>query len=432
MIWINFISIIISVLLIIILVLLLFGIMGRNNENPPLLGTLVFSSAYGITYLFLLIALSSYRDIYISWIVDQPELLIRLLLAFYLFASYFNLLFSISKKDNSTAFLKFLYFPFALQVIFSTLLFMMPQAFSPALTPNAGIQFQGYWVTWGISLIGMLNYGVALVAVLKNWKQEEYPFYRLSLSGLMIGFINPSMYVMPIVMLLSFSYHFYHVFWIQLTKRIIQQIDTLKFEVERRKLAEETVTVLNEELRHAYISTLEGWARALELRDKETEGHSRRVTELSFELARKYGLPDEELIHFRHGALLHDIGKMGIPDEILNKPNQLTIEEREIIERHPEIAIDMLKDIDFLSQALVIPYSHHEKWDGSGYPNQLKGNEIPLYARIFTVVDVWDALTSDRKYSKAWSHKEALDYIKENSGVFFDPDILEIFLELMS
>jgi len=187
----------------------------------------------------------------------------------------------------------------------------------------------------------------------------------------------------------------------------------------------------NLELTRAYDATLEGWARVLELHDRETEGHSRRVTEMTLEIARRMGVREEDLIHIRRGALLHDIGKLGIPDSILLKPGKLTEEEWEIMKKHPVYAYEMLSKIAYLRPALDIPYCHHEKWDGSGYPRGLKGEEIPLPARIFAVVDVFDALTSDRPYRKAWSREEAIAYIKERSGKDFDPAVVEVFLEVI-
>jgi response regulator RpfG family c-di-GMP phosphodiesterase len=184
----------------------------------------------------------------------------------------------------------------------------------------------------------------------------------------------------------------------------------------------------NLELQQAYDATIEGWSHALDLRDKETEGHTQRVTEMSQRLARIMGLKGETLLHMRRGALLHDIGKMGVPDSILLKPSEFTREEWEIMSKHPQLAYDWLKPIAYLKEALVIPYCHHERWDGSGYPRGLKGEEIPLTARIFTVVDEWDAITSDRPYRTAWPQEKAVEYIRESSGTHFDPDIVEVFL----
>jgi PAS domain S-box-containing protein/putative nucleotidyltransferase with HDIG domain len=186
----------------------------------------------------------------------------------------------------------------------------------------------------------------------------------------------------------------------------------------------------NAELVLSYNAAIEGWSRALDLRDKETEGHTQRVTDLSVQLARNLGMRDKDLVHFRRGSLLHDIGKMGIPDNILLKPGKLTQEERAIMKLHPTHAREMLESISFLQPALDIPYNHHEKWDGSGYPRGLSGPEIPWAARIFAVVDVYDALTSDRPYRKAWSKDKALKYIREQSGKYFDPKVVEAFLTL--
>jgi len=187
----------------------------------------------------------------------------------------------------------------------------------------------------------------------------------------------------------------------------------------------------NAQLYMAYDSTLEGWARTLELRDNETEGHSRRVSDLTLKLARMVGVTDEELVHIRRGTLLHDIGKMGIPDEILHKPGPLTPEEWMIMKQHPIFAYQLLKPITYLEKAIEIPYCHHERWDGSGYPRGLQGEQIPLAARIFMVVDVYDALRSDRPYRTAWSEEETRNYIKQNAGTLFDPRIVEQFLKLL-
>lgn len=187
----------------------------------------------------------------------------------------------------------------------------------------------------------------------------------------------------------------------------------------------------NIELSLAYDTTLEGWTRALDLRDQETEGHTQRVVEMTVRLAQLMGIADKDLIHIRRGALLHDIGKMGIPDSILLKPGPLTEEEWLIMRKHPVFAYNLLSPIAHLRQALDIPYCHHEWWNGSGYPRQLKGEEIPLSARIFSVVDVWDALTSDRPYRKAWNAKKTLDYIEEQKDIQFDPQVVELFLKLI-
>ena len=187
----------------------------------------------------------------------------------------------------------------------------------------------------------------------------------------------------------------------------------------------------NIELSLAYDTTLEGWAKALELRDQETEGHTLRVTETTMQLARAMGVNEEHIVHVRRGALLHDMGKIGVPDSILLKPGPLTDEEWTVMRRHPQLAFDMLSPIQYLRPALDIPYCHHEKWDGSGYPRGLKGKQIPLAARIFAIVDVWDALLSDRPYRKGWPAKDALQYIREQSGRHFDSQVVEAFLQMM-
>ncbi|HEY4712185.1 MAG TPA: HD domain-containing phosphohydrolase [Dehalococcoidia bacterium] len=192
----------------------------------------------------------------------------------------------------------------------------------------------------------------------------------------------------------------------------------------------ESLQSSNTELALAYDATIEGWSRALDLRDKETEGHSRRVTQLTVQLAKAMGIKNSELVQIRRGALLHDIGKMGIPDSILLKPDELTEKEWEIMKQHPVHAVNMLGSLMYLKDALDIPYSHHEKWDGTGYPRGLKGEEIPLAARIFAVADVYDALTSNRPYRKAWTKAEALQYIREQSGKHFDPTIVDAFFNL--
>jgi putative nucleotidyltransferase with HDIG domain len=188
----------------------------------------------------------------------------------------------------------------------------------------------------------------------------------------------------------------------------------------------------NIELALAYDATIAGWSRAMDLRDKETEGHTQRVTDLTLKLARAMKISEPQLTHIRRGALLHDIGKMGVPDNILLKTDELTGEEWQKMRKHTDFAYEMLSSIRYLQPALDIPYCHHEKWDGSGYPRGLKGEEIPIAARIFAVADVWDAITSDRPYRKGWSKKEALEYIKEQSGKYFDPQIVEGFLEVIS
>ena len=186
----------------------------------------------------------------------------------------------------------------------------------------------------------------------------------------------------------------------------------------------------NSELLLAYDATIEGWSHALDLRDNETEGHTQRVTEMAVKLGRAFGLNEAELAQVRWGALLHDIGKMGVPDGILLKPGPLTDEEWVVMKKHPTFAYEMLSPIRYLRLALDIPYCHHEKWDGSGYPHGLKGAQIPLVARIFAVVDVWDALTSDRPYRLAWTEEKAHEHIRASAGTHFDPQVVDVFMQL--
>ena len=185
------------------------------------------------------------------------------------------------------------------------------------------------------------------------------------------------------------------------------------------------------ELQDAYEATLKGWVRALDFRDNETGDHSRRVTLLTVELARLMGINEDELVHVRRSALLHEIGKIAVPDSILHKTGPLTEAEWDIMRKHPQIAIEMLEPIEYLRPALAIPFNHHERWDGTGYPRGIKGEEIPLAARIFAVVDVWDALSSDRPYRKAWPYEKIVEHMRQQSGTHFDPKVVELFLKMM-
>ncbi len=187
----------------------------------------------------------------------------------------------------------------------------------------------------------------------------------------------------------------------------------------------------NRELIEAYDSTIAGWANALELKDTETADHSQRVMKMTLRIARELGMEEGQLAHVRRGALLHDIGKMGVPDSILLKEGKLTEKEWEVIKEHPGHAFRLLSEIEYLRPAIDIPYCHHEKWDGSGYPRGLKGKQIPLAARIFAVVDVWDALTSDRPYRAAWDRKDALEHIRTQAGKHFDPEVVDVFNEVL-
>lgn len=220
----------------------------------------------------------------------------------------------------------------------------------------------------------------------------------------------------------------------QFTNKEIDLCNILSFQVslavanaQLYKKAQQAIV----DLTQSYDATLEGWSRVLDMRDHVTDEHTHRVADLTVALARKMGFPDLELGHIRRGALLHDIGKMGIPDAILQKPAALTKTEWEIMKTHPELAFQLLSRIGYLAPAMDIPYCHHEKWDGTGYPRKLKGEEIPPAARIFAVVDVFDALTSDRPYRRAWKKEDALAFIREQSGKHFFPEAVEAFLELL-
>ncbi|HEU4365593.1 MAG TPA: HD domain-containing phosphohydrolase [Candidatus Krumholzibacteria bacterium] len=213
-------------------------------------------------------------------------------------------------------------------------------------------------------------------------------------------------------------------------------LDFLETVAGQTSMAVENATMYDElqrshmDLRLAYDTTIEGWSRALDLRDKETEGHTQRVTELTLRLARRAGMSEAELVDVRRGALLHDIGKMGVPDHILLKPDKLTDDEWRLMKQHPTYAYELLKPIEYLRGALDIPLCHHEKWDGSGYPRGLKGAHIPLAARIFAVVDVWDAIRSDRPYRSGWSEERALEFINSVSGTHLDPDAVDLFMRV--
>ncbi|HJS18679.1 MAG TPA: HD domain-containing phosphohydrolase [Anaerolineales bacterium] len=188
--------------------------------------------------------------------------------------------------------------------------------------------------------------------------------------------------------------------------------------------------ISNIELNLAYDATIEGLSRALDLRDKETEEHTRRVTDITLKLASALGVAEADKVHIRRGAILHDIGKVAIPDQILFKRGPLVEEEWKIMKQHPDIAVQLLSPVTYLTHALDIPHWHHEKWDGTGYPDQLTGERIPFFARLFAFADVYDAMTSDRPYRPAWQREDALQYIDSQSGRHFDPNIMPVFMEL--
>jgi putative nucleotidyltransferase with HDIG domain len=201
-------------------------------------------------------------------------------------------------------------------------------------------------------------------------------------------------------------------------------------DVSERMRAENEVLQAKRDLEQAYEETLEGWARALELHERETLGHSRRVVDLTLEFAQELNISREDCVHIRRGALLHDIGKLYVPETILNKRGSLDKDEWAIILQHPHKAYQMLYPIEYLRQAIDIPYRHHEKWDGSGYPDGLAGEQIPFAARIFAIVDVFVALCEKRSYSTVRTPDEALEYIREQAGLHFDPELVEVFLRM--
>ncbi len=213
-------------------------------------------------------------------------------------------------------------------------------------------------------------------------------------------------------------------------KRLLAFADQAGVAIETSRLINNLQNA-NTELTLAYDATLKGWVHALDLRDRETKGHSQRVTKMTIALAEALGLKADEMEHIRRGALLHDIGKIGVPDNILNKPGPLNDEERDIMNQHPIYAYEMLSPIHYLRLAVDIPYCHHERWDGSGYPQGLRGEDIPLAARIFAIVDVWDALVTDRPYRLAWSSKKALAYIVSKTDTLFDPSLVGVFKEMI-
>jgi|GEM_PF-2718616 len=214
-----------------------------------------------------------------------------------------------------------------------------------------------------------------------------------------------------------------------LARQVMALLDLRRVTADRNAVARQLAHA-NAELNAAYDATLESLARALDLRDKEVDGHLARVADITVRLARGLGVPEAEWVHLRRGALLHDIGKMVIPDSVLLKPSALNDDEWAVMHKHPTYAYEMLSPIPLLRPALDIPLCHHERWDGEGYPRQLKGEAIPLAARIFSVVDVWDALRSDRPYRTGWSEARVRDYIQKRAGADFDPDVVEAFLKL--
>ncbi len=291
----------------------------------------------------------------------------------------------------------------------------------------------GVWEVRGNHELGVLGVAISQNAVVQASLNSQWSIFFLLLTALfliiLIGINLADTITRPLLQLVQAS--------VQVTRGNLDiQIDT-RTNDEISILTDSfngMVTSLHQsqkELLTAYDTTLEGWAKALELRDKETKGHSERVVELTLQLATETGIDKEALPNIRRGALLHDIGKMGIPDAILNKNGRLTEEEMDVIRDHPKFAYDMLKDNEYLQAALEIPFCHHEKWDGTGYPRGLKGEEIPITARIFAVVDVWDAMTHDRPYRKAIAPEEVLTYLMQQRGLYFDPHLVDLFIRIV-
>jgi len=279
----------------------------------------------------------------------------------------------------------------------------------------------------GIRDSGILAYPIfIIIGTLFFGKRAALYFTLVTIGSLVVltyleihGYIHPTIGttkfgdLIPIIILLLAAGTFVRVV-----------VGIIEHDLERVKESEA-------ELTKNYDLTLSAWAKVLEYRDQETEGHSRRLVELSTRLARALGMSEKEIIHLRRGALLHDIGKMAIPDGILLKPGALDEDERKIMQQHPIYAKQMLADVSFLQPCIDVAYSHHERWDGLGYPEGLKGEEIPLSARLFAVVDQWDALTSDRPYRKAWTREKVIAYLQENSGKIYDPKIIDVFLSII-
>ena len=230
-----------------------------------------------------------------------------------------------------------------------------------------------------------------------------------------------------------------HYVWLETSARSIiepgsknvTEIQSTSRDITERKRAENDLQLAHNQLSEAYEKTIEGWVRALDLRDRETEGHTQRVTELTLKVAKKLGFSEEELSHIKRGALLHDMGKIAIPDEILQKPGPLNEAEWEKMRQHPNYAYEMLSPISYLRPALDIPFYHHERWNGSGYPHGLKGESIPLAARLFAIIDVWDALRSDRPYRKELPREQVIEYLREKSDILFEPRLVDLFLDFV-
>jgi putative nucleotidyltransferase with HDIG domain len=283
------------------------------------------------------------------------------------------------------------------------------------------------WDGDGIRDSGLLAYPIFIMIGILFFGKRTAPLFTLAAIGSLLalvyleihGYVHPTIGATKFDVLISIT-----ILLVVAATATSVVAGNLENNFERVKRSEG-------ELRKNYDLTLAAWAKVLEYRDKETEGHSRRLVELSTQLARALNCSEEEIVHLRRGALLHDIGKLAIPDDILLKPGALNDAERRMMEKHPVYAKQMLSQVDFLQPCVAVAYSHHERWDGLGYPEGLKGEEIPLSARIFAVVDQWDALTSDRPYRKAWTRESVMAYFRENAGKIFDPEIVDAFLRIV-
>lgn len=283
------------------------------------------------------------------------------------------------------------------------------------------------WDGDGIRDFGLLAYPIFIMIGILFFGKRTAPFFTLAAIGSLValvyfeihGYVHPTIgatkfdVLIPIIILLIAA--------AAITWVVAGNLDK---NLERVKKSES-------ELRRNYDLTLDAWAKVLEYRDKETEGHSRRLVELSTEVARALNFSEEEIVYLRRGALMHDIGKLAIPDDILLKPGPLDADERKIMEQHPTYAKQMLSQVSFLQSSIDVVYSHHERWDGNGYPDGLKGEQIPLAARVFAIVDQWDALGSDRPYRKAWPTEKVIAYLCDNAGILYDPRIVDVFLTLI-
>jgi HD-GYP domain-containing protein (c-di-GMP phosphodiesterase class II) len=291
----------------------------------------------------------------------------------------------------------------------------------------------GAWEVRGNHELGILGVALSQNAILQTSANSRWQIFFLIVSAffliILIGLNLANAITRPLTELVQASVRVSNGdLGLRINSRTNDEISTL---TESFNTMVDSLHKSQEELLNAYDNTLEGWVKALELRDKETQGHSERVIELTLQLAVDMGINGEALMNVRRGALLHDIGKMGVPDAILNKVERLNEDEMAVIRNHPQFAYDMLKEIDYLRDALEIPFCHHEKWDGTGYPRELKGEEIPLAARIFSIVDVWDAMTNDRPYRKSIPHDEVISHLIEQKGRHFEPRIVDAFIRIL-